>query len=204
MVMKDVDNTGVVPVFGSLSECQFVMSRSAIGDLEFMATEVRAEDGFDDFYRAQLRPLIGLAYVLSGSSSAAEDIAQDALAVASKRWSEIRQMENPSAWVRRIVANRSVSIVRRRIIEAKGLVRLGTRSDDFSSVPELPSDSEHVWALVRKLPRRQAQVITLRALDKSTVGEIAEVLGMSEATTSTHLRRARHTLATQLTPGDVR
>lgn len=169
-----------------------------------MASEVEVGDGFEDFFRAQLRPLIGLAYVLSGSGSAAEDIAQDALAAASKRWPEIRQMENPGGWVRRVVANRAVSIVRRRVIEAKGLARLGIRPHDSSSVPELPSDSEHVWALVRQLPRRQAQVITLRALDKSTVAEIAEVLGMSEETTSTHLRRARKTLAGQLTPGDIR
>ncbi len=180
------------------------MSRSAIEDAEFMAGEFHLDAEFDVFFRAQIRPLVGLAYVLSGSRSGAEDIAQDALAAAARHWAHVRLMDSPGAWVRRVVANRSVSVVRRRITEIKGLAKLGGRADEASMVPELPSESEHIWALVRKLPKTQAQVITLRALDKSTVAEIAEILGMSKETASTHLRRARHTLASQLTPGDIR
>ena len=67
----------------------------------------------------------------------------------------------------------------------------------------MPAESAHVWEAIRRLPRRQAQVITLRTLDRSTVAEIAAILDISEESASTHLRRARHTLSRQLTRGDL-
>ena len=159
-----------------------------------------SREPFDAFFRRELRPLIGLAYALSGSRIAAEDIAQDALAAASRRWDEIGQLENPGAWVRRVVANRSVSLIRRRVSEARGHARLALRRD-VPIVPELPSDTDHLWALVRQLPRRQAQVVTLRALDTLSLQDIATILGLSKESVHTHLRRARETLSRQLESG---
>jgi RNA polymerase sigma-70 factor, ECF subfamily len=155
---------------------------------------------FDVFFRRELRPLIGLAYALSGSRVAAEDIAQEALAAASRRWDEIGRLEHPGGWVRRVVANRSVSLIRRRVNEARGHARLALRRD-VAVVPELPSDTDHLWALVRRLPRRQAQVVTLRALDTLSLQEIASILGLTKESVHTHLKRARHTLSRQIDTG---
>ena len=159
----------------------------------------RAET-FEEFFRRELRPLIGLAYALSGSRVGAEDIAQEALAAAARRWEEIGQLESPGGWVRRVVANRSVSTIRRRVSEARGHARLALRRE-VAIVPELPSDSDHLWTLVRRLPRRQAQVVTLRALDTLSLQDIATILGLSKESVHTHLRRARETLARQIETG---
>ena len=60
-----------------------------------------------------------------------------------------------------MVANRSTSFVRRRIIEARALPRLGSLAE-VASVASMSSDSEHLWAAIRRLPRRQAQVTRSR------------------------------------------
>ena len=160
--------------------------------------------GFERFYQAQLRPLAALAYALSGGRALAEDLAQDALLAAFKDWDRVAGLDNPGAWVRRVVANRAVSHVRRRLVETRvASTRLRVRDGDVPTIGVLSPESEHVWAAIRRLPRRQAQVITLRTLDRSTVAEIAEVLGISEEAASTHLRRARATLTRQFTRGDV-
>jgi RNA polymerase sigma-70 factor (ECF subfamily) len=113
-------------------------------------------------------------------------------------------LDNPGAWVRRVVTNRAVSNLRRRIVEAAAMsTKLRPLDEDGSTIGALSDHNEHVWAAIRALPRRQAQVITLRTLDRSTVAEIAEVLEISEAAASTHLRRARQALARQLTRGDI-
>lgn len=152
---------------------------------------------FEVFFRRELRPLIGLAFALSGSRVAAEDIAQEALAAAARQWDEIGRLEHPGGWVRRVVANRSVSLIRRRVSEAKGHARLALRRE-VAVVPDLPSESEHLWAMIRRLPRRQAQVVTLRALDTMSLQDIADVLGLSKESVHTHLRRARASLAHQI------
>jgi DNA-directed RNA polymerase specialized sigma24 family protein len=91
---------------------------------EFDLPVLRATPRFDSFYRAEFQAVSGLAHALSGSRLGAEDLAQEGFLAAYRRWDEIGNYENPSAWVRRVVANRSVSVMRRRIVEAKALPKL--------------------------------------------------------------------------------
>ena len=152
-------------------------------------------ENFDAFYRAELQPVVGLAYVLSGSRSAAEDLAQDGFVAAYRHWERISSFDDPGAWVRRVVANRAVSVFRRRGAEMRALLRM--HQPDFALV-ELPQDSDLVWTEVRRLPKRQRQVIALRYLDAQKVSQIARILECSDNTVKTHLKRAQQTLAERL------
>lgn len=153
-------------------------------------------ESFDSFYRREVRSVVGLAYVLSGSGSAAEDLAQEAFVAAYRQWDRIAGFDDPGAWVRRVVANRSVSAYRRRISELKAVLRLG--SPRVFEVTEFPSESAHVWKEVRRLPKRQAQAVVLRHVDGRSIGEIAVILECSENTVKTHLRRAKEKLTDRL------
>lgn len=163
-----------------------------VGDVPIVRVET-----FESFYARQRRPLVGLAYAASGSRLGAEDIAQDALVAAYRDWERICRLEAPEAWVRRIVLNRATSAYRRRLAELKALGRLAGRGET-GLFPEVTGEIDRMWAEVRRLPRRQVQVIALRHVDRLTLDEIAEVLGCSKATVNTHLRRARATLARRL------
>lgn len=167
------------------------------------ADPVRVVESFDDFDRRERRGLVALAYALTGDAGIADDLAQEALATAGRRWSEIGAMDLPIAWVRRVVANRSTSFIRRRIVEAKALPRLVARTER-ASIPSMPSDSEHVWAAIRRLPRRQSQVIALKALYRLSLQEIADELGISKESAQTHLTRARAALTAALEQEDAR
>ncbi len=152
---------------------------------------------FESFYARQQRRLVALAFSVSGSRLGAEDLVQDALAAAWRDWDRISQLEEPEAWVRRIVLNRAVSSYRRRASELKALARLAGRRDDAAFVT--PSiDTDRVWAEVRKLPKRQIQAVALRYIDDLTLEEIGNVLGCSKETVNTHLRRAREALGRRL------
>ena len=150
---------------------------------------------FDAFYRAEYAAVVRLAYVLTGRRDVAEELAQDAFLAAHRRWDDISHYQNPSAWIRRVAANRCVSLSRRRVTELRLLVRLGQERPD--DVPA-NDDGDHLWALVRRLPRRQAQVVALAFLEDRSVDEIADLLGMGEESVRTHLRRGRAALAAQL------
>ena len=58
--------------------------------------------------------MVNIAYAVSGSRMAAEDLAQEAMLVAYRRWDEVASLERPGAWVRRVVLNRAASLFRRR------------------------------------------------------------------------------------------
>ena len=160
------------------------------------ATDINA---FEAFYRREYRSVLGLAVVLSGSRSAGEEIAQDAFTVTYREWGRVGGLDNPGAWVRKVVANRSVSTFRRSMAEAKALLRVG-RPD-----PAVPAvEGLEVWDEVRKLPRRQAQVVALTYLNDLPRRAVAEILGCSEETVKTHLERAKRTRAGTLGQEDDR
>ena len=159
---------------------------------------VSLHEDFESFYARELKPVVGLAFVLSGSRSGAEDLAQEAFLAAYKQWDKVQRLDNPGAWIRRVIANQSVSMIRRRTAEAKALVRFG--GSDYT-VPEMSPNAIATWSAVRKLPKRQAQVIALRYYDRNAIADIARILEASENTVKTHLQRAKKTLRGQLTEG---
>lgn len=151
---------------------------------------------FEDFFAKEYRSVLGLAYVLSGNRWAAEDLAQDAFLAAHREWSRVSGLERPDAWVRRVLANRSVSAFRRRAVEVRALVRLA--GGQPGSLPELSAESAEFWREVRSLPRRQAQVVALFYLDDRSTAEIADVLDMAPGTVRKHLHDGRRRLAERL------
>jgi RNA polymerase sigma-70 factor (ECF subfamily) len=150
---------------------------------------------FEAFYSRELNSVVGLAYVLSGSRTGAEDLAQEAFTAAFRDWDRIGAYEKPGAWVRRVVVNRSVSRFRRLAAETRALVRL--ERGDYT-VPEIEQDAREVWDAVRSLPTRQAQAIALRFYDRQSIADIARILDLSENTIKTHLQRGKQALAARL------
>ncbi len=152
---------------------------------------------FDAFYRAQYRPLLGLAWSLTGRRDLAEDLVQDAMVTVHRRWDRIRSYDQPGSFARRVLLNDATSAARRRASEGRALDRLGAPSEAADD-PPLP-DPEF-WAALRALPERQAQAVSLHYLEDRSVVEIADILGIAANTVKVHLHRGRLALATALRP----
>jgi RNA polymerase sigma factor (sigma-70 family) len=158
------------------------------------AAAVPRRELFDDFYAAELPRLIALARGLA-PAHLAEDIAQEAMLVAYRRWRDLDELERPDLWVRRTCANLAVSQFRRRMVELRVTAKLAGRRQPPA---ELSPASEEFWAAVRELPHRQAQAAALRFVYDMPLAEIASTLGTSEGTVKQHLSRARAALARRL------
>jgi RNA polymerase sigma-70 factor (ECF subfamily) len=157
---------------------------------------VASSPTFEEFYLSEYSTVMGLAYALSGNRWAAEDLAQEAFLAAHKNWARIAGFEQPGAWVRRVVANLSVSALRRRIAEAKAIGRYAL--ERTPTALELSADDADFWRAVRSLPRRQAQVVALHYLEDRTIADIAEILEMAPGTVKKHLHDGRQTLGRRL------
>ena len=155
-----------------------------------------ALETFEAFYRREFRRLVSFVLAMSGSRSAAEDLAQEALMVAHKQWETVSVMERPDAWVRRVASNMAVSRYRRQKAELKAVVRLAGRREDV--IQPMEPEDEQFWAMVRSLPQNQATAVTLHYLEDRSVADIAEVLDCSPSTAKVHLHRGRKALAEKL------
>jgi RNA polymerase sigma factor (sigma-70 family) len=151
---------------------------------------------FEELYVREFGAIVALAYALSGSRAAAEDLAQEAFIVAHRNWDTVADLDAPGAWVRRVVANMSVSAFRRGIAETKALTRVALLHQQV--VPELSADDAEFWRAVRSLSRRQAQVIALRYLEDLPIAEIAKILGTSDGTVKKHLHDGRRAVVRRL------
>lgn len=145
-------------------------------------------ESFDAYYQRDYRSVVGLAYVLTGSQWAAEDLAQDAMATAHRRWETVSGYERPDAWVRRVMVNRSTSKFRKLRTETKTVLRLrALRQENITT----STPNAEVWDAVRSLPTRQGHAIALYYWDDMSIAQIADILGCGTETVKTHLTRGR-------------
>ena len=105
------------------------------------------QGSFEAFFLREYRGVVELAYALSGNRPGAEDIAQEAFLRAHRDWHRVGGYQHPGAWVRRVAVNLATSAVRRRLIEARALARLGARQEP--ALAELPASGADFWRAVR-------------------------------------------------------
>jgi RNA polymerase sigma-70 factor (ECF subfamily) len=163
---------------------------------------VRAVEPFDSFFRREFPKMVAVAYAVSGSRWAAEELAQDALTRAYRSWDTIGRYDKPGAWLRRVTINFATSHVRRRVSEVKAVERFALRR--IEPPDPHPEEDMEFWQQVKRLPRRQRQAVALRYVDDLSTGEIAEVMEISESSVRTHLQRGREALTDSLGSGGDR
>jgi RNA polymerase sigma-70 factor, ECF subfamily len=166
-----------------------------MAEVERQDQEVQIPGRFEAFYREEYPAVVALVYGLTGTAWSAEDLAQEAFLRAHNDWTRVGGMEAPSAWVKRVALNLAVSRYRRFRSEAAATLRL---TSDVTSVQPPTAESQAFWEEVRRLPRRQSQVLALRYIDDLSVAEIAEVLQVADGTVKALMHQARKRLGRQL------
>ena len=134
-----------------------------------------AQAAFDSFVRARLPELLRFGRVLTGNADAAADLVQDALERTLLAWPRLQEREEPTAYVRRVMVNRNISVWRR--------MRRETLAGDVPerAVEDNPRDHD-LWAALQSLPPRQRAVLALRYYEDLSEAEIARILGCSTGT----------------------
>jgi RNA polymerase sigma-70 factor (ECF subfamily) len=155
--------------------------------------------GFGPFFLDEYPRLVAMVQALSGDRGHAEDVAQEAMLRAYRRWDVIGGYERPGAWTRRVALNLATSARRRRRSEHRAVVRLAVRPEP--SAPDPVGDpvvSADVWEVVRTLPRQQAAALVLYYLADESIAALAESLGCAPGTAKAHLHQGRAALAARL------
>lgn len=157
-----------------------------------------AEDSFSAFAAARWSALFRCAYLLTGNTADAEDCVQVALVKAFARWGKIEGLEQPEAYVRRILVNTFLSSRRRRTRP------LRERAADLESPsPEVAITSRlDIERALAQLPPRQRAVIILRFYCDNTEQQAADALGCAVGTVKSQTSDALRNLRRHLYDGD--
>lgn len=147
---------------------------------------------FDSFYRTEFPSMVALAHTICGDSQLAEDLAQEAMTRAHKRWTELGDYDKPGAWLRRVTINLALTRRRRSMREVIGL---GRHKLETLPAPEPPDEDVEVWEAVATLGPKQRAAVALFYQEGASTTEIAEILGCTVSTATSHLSQARQRLA---------
>ena len=157
-----------------------------------------AETALRLLIRRHERLLRRFAYGIVFSREQAKEIAQDTFADFWDYYVQRnREVRNVRALLLRIARNRSVDWVRKQRV--RSFFRLKFRaieiaSDDPRERIELDETEEIILEAIRKLPRKDSEILELKCVENLTISEVAEVLSIGEEAANSRVRRAKQRL----------
>lgn len=159
-----------------------------------MGRGVGLDDDFEAAFDALFASARRIAVRLVGEGAEADDVAAEALARAYARWSKVAELDYRDAWVMRVTANVALDVLRR-----------SRRPLPKSAIDERdPADTAvtriALAEALRRLPRRQRDVVVLRYLADLSEADVAESLGVSAGSVKQHAHRAVDALRRTLGP----
>lgn len=192
-----------VPARGRLQTLAHFRSVAAVDDSdEFLAGlaalgDARAFDLLVQRYRT-------LMYVCArrrlGSDAEADDVVQESLAHAWNKLSTLKDLAAVRSWMLRIVASRSVDVLRRRRehdrVEVGDFAACENESPTTNAQVALLSAALHVT--LSRLPEQQRRCWVLRELESRSYQEVADELGIPVSTVRGSIARARKALAVSM------
>ncbi|MGX7829750.1 sigma-70 family RNA polymerase sigma factor [Actinokineospora sp. 24-640] len=153
-------------------------------------------DGFDDFVAERLDRLLRYATALCCDRYLAQDIVQEVLLRAQRRWARIAVTDMPYLYVKRMVTNEYLSWRRRRAardIAASPAVLVALASS-VADPADQHAERDAMRARIAVLPRKQRAAVVLRYYEDCDDAQIARVLGCAEVAVRSQISRALSTL----------
>jgi RNA polymerase sigma-70 factor (sigma-E family) len=138
---------------------------------------VAATAGFDAFYALHYRAMVRLAVLLVDEHGRAEEVTQDAFAKVYERWD---RLDDPRAYLRASVVNRSRDVLRRRRV---------TRGLPVPRSTPLAGPAEPLDDALGRLSPRQRTALVLRYYEDLSVEAIAEAMGTRQGTVKSLIHR---------------
>jgi len=159
----------------------------------------RCRDGersaFQRIYQLYSRSMYNVAYRIVGNEDDADDVLQESFISAFNNLDHYRGDATFGAWLKRIVINKAINVLKRKKMEA-------LPEDDRWDVPEESLEEpeyeeltvERVKKAIQQLPDGYRSVLSLYLLEGYDHQEIGEILGVSESTSKSQLNRAKNKL----------
>jgi RNA polymerase sigma factor (sigma-70 family) len=152
-------------------------------------------------YRDEGVSLVRLARLFVDDRNAAEDLVQEAFIRLARAAGRIEDPSKAAAYLRSIVLNLARDHNRRGLVSLRHQLPFDERISGADDELDLREDQREVLDAVRGLPRQQRNCVALRHLEEYGIADIAAILGISENSVKTHLKRGMAALATQLGEG---
>lgn len=155
----------------------------------------------EEIYRRYAKNMYNTAFRILGHNAEAEDVLQESFLEVFTKISDYRGDSTFGAWLKRIVINRSISVLRKRkleLVDNSNFENIAEEDLDF----EIKDVNEDMVKWVKRgidsLPDGYRVVLSLYLLEGYDHVEIAQILNISESTSKTQYSRAKAKLKKEL------
>ncbi|WIM92585.1 SigE family RNA polymerase sigma factor [Actinoplanes oblitus] len=154
--------------------------------------------GFEDYVRARGDALRRFAYLLCGDRHLGEDLVQEVLVKAYRRWSCI-ETDQPDRYLRTALVRSHVSWLR-RLSNTERPATISTERPAAGDFASQQADRDELWHRLAGLTRSQRAVLVLRYYEDLDDRQIAEILRCAPSTVRVHATRGLARLRGDLSP----
>ena len=150
-----------------------------------------------ELYKLYSKAMLNVAFRIVGNIGEAEDVLQEAFLDAFSKLKDFRQDTTFGLWLKQIVVNRSINLLRKRkleLIELEGDQLENIADEEVDDDEEVQFKAALVKNSIKELPEGYRLVISLYLLEGYDHEEIGQILNISENTSRTQFLRAKRKL----------
>ncbi len=147
---------------------------------DFENLKLNKELYFKDFYKNNYNLIYGICYSILKEKENSEDITQNVFEKIYKLPTDKMPSEYESSWLYSVSKNESLQYIRKNKFSCsdENLSNLKSNKNEIDDVIE----NENYNKLVKKLDKKQEQIISLKVISGFTFKEIGQILSMPTAT----------------------
>lgn len=140
-----------------------------------------------------------LFVLLNGSREDMEDAEQDIILSLFQTLPRFRFKSSFKTYFHRLCRNKAVDLIRKKSRDRKVIRLLEDRPVHITAGPEedflIKEKKEKVFSIFFKLGQEERSVVLLKDVERFSIREISQVLGINEGTVKSRLHRSREKLA---------
>lgn len=158
---------------------------------------------YNTLYRRYATAMFNTSLRIVNNTADAEDVLQEAF-VAAFRLDNFDYSFSFGAWLKRIVINKSIDVLRRRkltVVDIDDTVTDKIQDDELPDEEEIKLKVEEIKKAITTLPGGYRTVLSLFLFEDYSYSEIAVTLNITESTVRTQYHRAKNKLLLALKNG---
>lgn len=150
-------------------------------------------------YKLYARSMFNVSYRITGREEDAEDALQEAFISAFKNLGSYRADATFGSWLKRIVVNKAINILKKRKHEIMPEEPVEVAEEEIAGDYKEELTIDRVKKAIEELPDGYRSVLSLYLLEGYDHQEIGEIMGITESTSKSQLNRAKAKLREKLT-----
>jgi RNA polymerase sigma factor (sigma-70 family) len=162
---------------------------------------------YSSLYAKYSKPLFNTSLRIVNNRYDAEDVLQDSFTAAFQFLHDFDYSSTFGAWIKRIVINKSIDVLRRRkfaIVDIDEVALTGMPDSELPDESEVQFKVEEIKKAIVQLPSGYRTVLSLYLFEGYDHEEIAEIMKISHVTVRTQYHRARQKLLSLLQQGGIK